>query len=205
VKRALLTALLVCGCQARTPSREPSPDQKPKEANTAMSKPVAVVTCHGQSPAKPPNQTYRCNIDLSGAPTDAHWLLVPRSLDEPLLESMPIDKLELVQTAAGLVYLGVYGEPGFYAVRLDGSGRLSLPDWRFTTAHDAHAGELWLVHEVELSNGGTLSDVAAGSLAPPKNSPSGAALLNSWVPPAGTRAAIRITERHPFPITPPRH
>ena len=168
-----------------------------------MSKTTAVVTCHGRSPAKPPNQIYPCDIELSGAPPAAHWLLIPRSLDEPLRESTPIDKLELVQTAAGVVYLGGYGEPGFYAVRLDGSGRLHVPDWRFTTAHDVRSGELWLVDEVDLSSGGTLGDVAAGSLAPPKNGPSGAALLGSWTPPAGTRAAIRVTERHPFPIAPP--
>ena len=201
MKRALLTAMLVCGCQARTPSR----DQKPKEANTAMSKTVAVVTCHGRSPAKPPNQTYPCDIELSGAPADARWVLVPRSLDEPLVESMLIDKLELVQTAAGAVYLGLYGEPGFYALRIEDGGRLRVADWRFTTAHDIRSGELWLVDEVDLSGAGTLSEVAAGSLAPPKNSPSGAALLNSWVPPAGTRAAIRVAERLPFPITPPTH
>ena len=97
MKRALVTALLVCGCQASTPSRDP----KPKEANIAMSKPVAgsktvaAVTCHGRSPAKPPNQTYPCDIEVSGAPASARWLLVPRSLDEPLRESSPIDKLEL--------------------------------------------------------------------------------------------------------------
>ena len=168
-----------------------------------MSKTTAVVTCHGRSPARPPNQTYPCDIELSGAPPAVHWLLVPRSLDEPLRESTPIDKLELVQTAAGVVYLGGYGEPGFYAVRLDGSGRLHIPDWKFTTAHDVRSGELWLADEIDLSSGGTLSDVAAGSLAPPKNGPSGAALLGSWTPPAGTRATIHVTARHPFPITPP--
>jgi hypothetical protein len=199
VKRSLLTALLVCGCQACTPSR----DQEPKEVNIAMSKTVAVVTCHGRSPAKPPNQTYSCDIDLSNAPPGAHWLLVPRSLDERLAEAMSIDKLELIQTAAGVVYLGVYGEPGFYAVRIDGGGRLHIPDWRFTTAHDVRSGELWLAGEVDLSSGGTLGGVAASSLAPPKDSPSGAALLNSWAPPAGTRATIRVVERHPFPIAPP--
>ena len=198
MKRVLLMILLVCGCQPRTPSRDP----QPKEANPAMSNTVAVVTCHGRSPAKPPNQTYRCDIDLSGAPPAARWLLVPRSLDEPLRESMPIDKLELMQTAAGMIYLGVYGEPGFYAVRLDGSGHLHIPDWKFTTAHDVRTGELWLAGEVDLSSGGTLGDVAAGSLAPPVNRPSGVALLASWTPPAGTRATVRITERHPFPITP---
>lgn len=203
MKRALLTALLVCGCQASTPSR----DQKPKEVNIAMSKTVAVVTCHGRSPAKPPNQTYPCDIDIDldllGAPPAVHWLLIPRSLDERLVESMSIDKLELIQTSAGVVYLGVYGEPGFYAVRIDGGGRLHIPDWRFTTAHDVRSGELWLAEEVDLSSGGTLSGVAAGSLAPPKDSPSGAALLNSWAPPAGTRATLRVVERHRFPIAPP--
>jgi hypothetical protein len=204
VKRALVTALLVCGCQASTPSRDP----KPKEANLAMSKPVAgsktvaAVTCHGRSPAKPPNQTYPCDIEISGAPASAHWLLIPRSLDEPLRESSPIDKLELLQTAAGVVYLGAYGEPGFYALRIDG-GHVRAADWKFTTAHDARSGELWLADEVELSSGGTLSDIAAGALAPPGNRPSGAALLASWTPPAGTRAAVRGAERHAFPITPP--
>ncbi|MEO7733623.1 MAG: hypothetical protein ABIY55_21850 [Kofleriaceae bacterium] len=167
-----------------------------------MSQTVAVVTCHARSPAKPPNQTYPCDIELSGAPAGAHWLLVPRSLDERLVESTAIDKLELIRTAAGVVYLGAYGEPGFYALRLDG-GHLRVPDWRFTTAHDVRAGELWLAEDVDLSSGGTLSSLAAGSLAPPSTATSGAALLNSWTPPAGSRATIRVTERHPFQLTPP--
>jgi hypothetical protein len=168
-----------------------------------MSKPVAVVTCHGRSPARPPNQTYPCDIEISGAPAGARWLLVPRSLDEPLAASTPIDKLELIQTAAGVVYLGAYGEPGFYGLRLDRSGRLRVPGWPFTTAHDVRRGELWLAEEVDLSSGGTLSDVAAGALAPPRTGPSGAALLGSWAPPAGTHAAVRGTDMHPFSITPP--
>lgn len=69
-------------------------------------------------------------------------------------------------------------------------------------AHDVRTGELWLADEVDLSSGGTLDDVATGSLALPVNRPSGTALLASWAPPAGTRAILRVTERHPFPITP---
>jgi len=43
----------------------------------------------------------------------------------------------------------------------------------------------------------------AGPLAPSGNAGSGAALLASWTPPAGTRAAFRNPERHALAITPP--
>jgi hypothetical protein len=155
----------------------------------AMQKaPVVTVTYVGMPPSKPPRRAYRCLIEVSGAPAEAMWVLLPSTLDHPLADSMPVISVELRKSAAGQIFLQAYDHPGFVVFPMPESGRLRILDWEFSTFNQATGGEIWIATEVRLTSGGTLHDLAVGALAPPAELPEGPAVLAQWSAPAQTRA-----------------